>query len=75
MSVNLTSLRMAARLLLMMSSENGARTDATILSFVETCKLMKKNVIGFFKDFFDMVVSERSDYDQMALDILGVNKK
>ena len=24
------------------SSENGARTAATILSFVETCKLMKK---------------------------------
>lgn len=57
------------------SSENGARTAATILSFVETCKLMNKNVLGFFKDFFDMVVSERSDYDQMALDILGVNKK
>lgn len=57
MSVNLTSLRKAARLPLTMSSENGARTAATILSFVETCKLMNKNVLGFFKDFFDMVVS------------------
>ena len=63
MSVNLISLRMAARI------------AATILSFVETCKLMKKNVLGFLKDFFDMVVSGKTDYDQMALDILGVNKK
>ena len=52
-----------------------ARIAATILSFVETCKLMKKNVLGFLKDFFDMVVSGKTDYDQMALDILGVNKK
>ena len=29
------------------SSENGARTAATILSFVETFKLMKKKVLGF----------------------------
>lgn len=57
------------------SSENGARIAATILSFVETCKLMKKNVLGFLKDFFDMVVSGKTDYDQMALDILDVNKK
>ena len=57
------------------SSENGARRAATILSFVEACKLMKKNVLGFLKDFFDIVISGRTDYDHMALASLGVNKK
>lgn len=36
---------------------------------------MKKKVLGFLKDFFDMVVSGKTDYDQMALASLGVNKK
>ena len=36
---------------------------------------MKKEVLGFLKDFFDMVVSGKTDYDQMALSSLGVNKK
>ena len=36
---------------------------------------MKKEVLGFLKDFFDMVVSGKTDYDQMALASLGVNKK
>ena len=36
---------------------------------------MKKEVLGFLKDFFDMVVRGKTDYDQMALASLGVNKK
>lgn len=39
----------------------------SILSFVETCKLKNKKVLGFLKDFFDIVVSGRTDYDHMAL--------
>lgn len=35
---------------------------------------MKKKVLGFLKDFFDMVVSGKTDYDQMALASLGVKK-
>ena len=56
------------------SSEKGARTAATILSFVETCKLKKKNVLDFFKGFFDMVVGGRTDYEQMTLALLCVNE-
>ena len=36
---------------------------------------MKKEVLEKTKDFFDMVVSGKTDYDQMALSSLGVNKK
>lgn len=57
------------------SSEKGARTAATILSFVETCKLMKKNILDFFKGFFDMVVGGRTDYEQMTQALLCVNEK
>ena len=57
------------------SSEKGARTAVTILSFVETCKLMKKNVLDFFKGFFDMVVGGRTDYEQMTQALLCVNEK
>lgn len=35
---------------------------------------MKKKVLGFLKDFFDMVVSGKTDYDQMALASLDVKK-
>ena len=35
---------------------------------------MKKEVLEKTKDFFDMVVSGKTDYDQMALASLGVNK-
>lgn len=47
---------------------------ATILSFVETCKLKKKNVLDFFKGFFDMVVGGRTDYEQMTQALLCVNE-
>lgn len=57
------------------SSEKGARTAATILTFVETCKLKKKNVLDFFKGFFDMVVCGRTDYEQMTQALLCVNEK
>ncbi len=56
------------------NSEKGARTAAIILSFVETCKLKKKNVLDFFKGFFDMVVGGRTDYEQMTQALLCVNE-
>lgn len=57
------------------SSEKGARTAATVLTFVETCKLKKKNVLDFFNGFFDMVVGGRTDYEQMTQALLCVNEK
>lgn len=57
------------------SSEKGARIAATILTFVETCKLKKSNVLDFFKGFFDMVVGGRTDYEQMTQALLCVNEK
>jgi hypothetical protein len=48
------------------SSEQGARVTATFLTFVETCKLMAKAPLDFFRGFFDMVVSGRSDYALMT---------
>ena len=48
------------------SSEQGARVTATYLTFVETCKLMAKAPLDFFKGFFDMIVAGRRDYALMT---------
>ncbi len=48
------------------SSEKGARVAATYLTFVETCKLMAKAPLDFFRGFFDMVVGGRRDYALMT---------
>lgn len=48
---------------------NGMRIDyhkkvaATYLTFVETCKLMKKTALDFFKGFLSMTSGGRSDYE------------
>lgn len=52
------------------SSERGAKVTATYLTFVETCKLMSKAPLDFFRGFFDMVVAERRDYALMAEELL-----
>ena len=65
------------------SSENGARTAATILSFVETCKLMKKKVLVLFggvsSEHDVSVVSARSvientPRDKYNLILIGITK-
>ena len=48
------------------SSEKGAKVAATFLTFVETCKLMSKAPLDFFRGFFDMVVAGRRDYILMT---------
>ena len=48
------------------SSEQGARVTATYLTFVETCKLMAKAPLDFFRGFFDMIVAGRRDYALMT---------
>lgn len=52
------------------SSEQGARVAATFLTFVETCKLMAKAPLDFFRGFFDMVVAGRTDYALMTETLL-----
>lgn len=52
------------------SSERGARVTATYLTFVETCKLMAKVLLDFFRGFFDMVVAGRQDYPDMTKALL-----
>ena len=52
------------------SSERGARVTATYLTFVETCKLMAKAPLDFFRGFFDMVVAGRQDYPEMTKALL-----
>lgn len=52
------------------SSEKGAKVTATYLTFVETCKLMSKAPLDFFRGFFDMVVAKRRDYAMMAEELL-----
>ena len=42
------------------SSEAGARVAAIYFTFVETCKLMKKTALDFFKGFFGMTTSGRT---------------
>lgn len=42
------------------------RVTATYLTFVETCKLMAKAPLDFFRGFFDMVVAGRRDYALMT---------
>ena len=48
------------------SSEQGARVTATFLTFVETCKLMVKAPLDFFRGFFDIIVAGRRDYALMT---------
>ena len=52
------------------SSEQGARVTATYLTFVETCKLMAKAPLDFFRGFFDMIVAGRRDYALMTKALL-----
>ena len=52
------------------SSEAGARVTATYLTFVETCKLMKKTALDFFKGFFGMTTSGRTDYELIVQELL-----
>lgn len=52
------------------SSERGARVAATFLTFVETCKLMAKVPLDFFRGFFDMIVAGRRDYALMTETLL-----
>ena len=54
------------------SSERGAQTAAHYLTIVETCKLMKKTPLDFFRSFFDMIVEGRRDYENMAQALLCV---
>ena len=52
------------------SSEAGARVAAIYLTFVETCKLMKKTALDFFKGFFGMTTSGRTDYELIVQELL-----
>lgn len=52
------------------SSETGAVVAATYLTFVETCKLMKKTALDFFKGFFGMTSSGRTDYELITQELL-----
>lgn len=52
------------------SSEAGARVAAIYLTFVETCKLMKKTSLDFFKGFFGMTTSGRTDYELIVQELL-----
>jgi transposase len=53
------------------SSENGGHATATYLSIVETCKLLKKPPLEFFRRFFSMIAEGRRDYDFMTQELLG----
>lgn len=48
------------------SSEDGARTSAGYLTIIETCKLMKKAPLDFFRSFFNMIIDGRRDYENMS---------
>ena len=52
------------------SSELGARVTAVYLTFIETCKLMKRVSLDFFKGFFDMTSGGRSDYELITQELL-----
>ena len=52
------------------SSELGARVTAVYLTFIETCKLMKRASLDFFKGFFDMTSGGRSDYELITQELL-----
>lgn len=54
------------------SSEREAQTAARYLTIVETCKLMKKTPLDFFRSFFDMIVEGRRDYENMSQALLCV---
>lgn len=52
------------------SSERGAEVTASYLTFVETCKLLSKSPLDFFRGYFDMIVAGRRDYPDMARALL-----
>lgn len=52
------------------SSEDGARTSAGYLTIIETCKLMKKAPLDFFRSFFNMIIEGRRDYENMSQALL-----
>ena len=52
------------------SSEAGARVSAIYLTFVGTCKLMKKTALDFFKGFFSMTSGGRFDYELIVQELL-----
>ena len=47
-----------------------ARVTAVYLTFIETCKLMKRVSLDFFKGFFDMTSGGRSDYELITQELL-----
>ena len=52
------------------SSENGGHVTAVYLSIVETCKLLKKPPLEFFRRFFGMIAEGRRDYELMTQELL-----
>ena len=48
------------------SSQRCTTSTATYLTFVETCKLMVKAPLDFFRGFFDMIIDGRRDYALMT---------
>ena len=52
------------------SSEAGARVAAIYFTFVETCKLMKKTALDFFKGFFCMTTRGMTDYELIVQELL-----
>ena len=52
------------------SSEEGARVTAVYLTFIETCKLMKRASLDFFKGFFGMTSGGRMDYELITQELL-----
>ena len=52
------------------SSEEGGRVSAIYLSLVETCKLLKKPPLDFFRRYFSMIAGGRRDYELMTQELL-----
>ena len=52
------------------SSEDGARVTAVYLTFIETCRLMKRASLDFFKGFFGMTSGGRTDYELITQELL-----
>lgn len=49
---------------LVFGNHKGARGICNIF-FVETCKLARVSVLGYFKIFFNEVRTERTDYENL----------
>ena len=52
------------------SSEEGGRVTAIYLSIMETCKLLKKPPLDFFRRYFSMIAKGRRDYELMTQELL-----